>query len=305
MERAHRDRTGPSIALVLIVAGALLLLTNTGLMSWDFWFNNIQLWPFALIALGAIFLFSKRIRVMGVLAVLGLGAVTYLAMPFVTQGQEQASSAIANNTSINVPLENARSVDVSISPSVAKLELSVLQDSPSLIQGSVETRENERLESSFEVQDNGNARYKLESKGKSRWSFNTEVRSKEWILGLNPAVAMDLDVELGVGEAILDLTGLTLTDLNIDSGVGATEVTLPAAGQFDVKIDSGVGAVTLRIPADLAARIDVDRGVSSLSVDSTFEKQDDIYLSSNYETASNRVDIKIDSGVGDIEIIRF
>jgi len=309
MEHAKSKTPPTALAPILIALGVLLLIANTGLLSWNHLFNSFPLWPFVLVAIGILFLVGKRARVLGVLAVLGIGAGIYLFGPNSSEVlYETASNELslgADRQILSVPLENASSVKVTLSPSIADLSLTALQDNSLFITGETETRNNETLESVFELRDDGEASYKLESKERGRWFGTNITAGKNWDLQMNTAVLVDLRVDLGVGESFLDLTGFQLKKLSVDTGVGGTEIILPQSGSFDVKIDSGVGTTLLRIPESLAVKLDIDRGLTGLNLQGDFLTKGDSYQSPNYEGSQQRVNIKIDSGVGEIKLIRF
>lgn len=305
MEHAPNKKTSSFIAPILILLGIALLLSNTGLLKWQTLFNDFPLWPLGLVALGIFFLFTKRVRVMGVLSVLGIGAGIYLFTPYFSQPADIALYSGADSNEISVALDTAKSVKVNLSPSVADLNLSASSNNSLFIQGEAETRNNEKLESSFRVADDGEARYRLTSKSTGRWFSNINTEGRNWDLQMNTSLPLDLNVDLGVGETFLDLTDFKLTHLNIDTGVGGTEIILPDQGQFDVNIGSGVGTTLLRIPAELPVSLNIDRGLTGLNIQGDFIQNGDTYQSPNFERSSQKVTIEIDSGVGAVEVIRF
>jgi predicted membrane protein len=95
---------------------------------------------------------------------------------------------------------------------------------------------------------------------------------------------------------------LKVTDLKVSNGVGQTEVWLPARGQVSAKISGGIGQLTITVPEGMAARIHASTGLGSLSISSRFARQDDVYISGNYSTAEDRIDLDISGGVGEIII---
>ena len=105
--------------------------------------------------------------------------------------------------------------------------------------------------------------------------------------------------------AVFDLTDLKVTNLDVDTGASATEIFLPAnAGTTLVDIDTGASSVKVHVPTGVGARLRIKSGVASVIVDeSRFHKIDTgQYQSDEYNTAANRADITIDSGVGSIEV---
>jgi hypothetical protein len=115
---------------------------------------------------------------------------------------------------------------------------------------------------------------------------------------------LSLKFDSGASSSILDLSDLKVTDLDINTGASKTELTLPAkAGNTHVDIDTGASSLKINIPAGVSASIRVKSGIASVAIDARFPRVDDgLYQSPDYSTASNRVDMMIDAGVGSIEI---
>ena len=113
-----------------------------------------------------------------------------------------------------------------------------------------------------------------------------------------------MDINTGASETSIDLTDLQVKDLKLQTGASSTTVTLPVkAGFTHVDIESGVASTNIRVPSGVAARISAHGGLSSINVDATrFPRQGDLYQSSDYDSASNKVEVKIQTGVGSIDI---
>jgi hypothetical protein len=126
----------------------------------------------------------------------------------------------------------------------------------------------------------------------------------EWKVGVTPEVPVKLHFHTGASESILDLSGLKATDVVVETGASSTELTLPAnAGFSNVKVNSGVASMKIRIPAGVGANIHVQSGLSDLKIDkSRFVQEGEYYRSPDYATAVNKVDLFVETGVGSVEI---
>jgi hypothetical protein len=126
----------------------------------------------------------------------------------------------------------------------------------------------------------------------------------DWSLGLNRNLPLALDVHSGASEAHIDLHDLRVTDLRFHSGASATDLILPAnAGLTRVEIEVGAASVNISVPDGVAARIRTSGGLSSISVDTQrFPRTDKVYQSPDYETAVNKVDLRLEVGVGSITL---
>ena len=100
----------------------------------------------------------------------------------------------------------------------------------------------------------------------------------------------------------MDLGRLQLTDLRLDIGIGETEITMPRRGILDANINGGIGELTILIPSSMAAKIDVDTGIGQVEVEGDFERDDDSYISPDFERSDHRITLDVDSGIGSVHI---
>lgn len=208
----------------------------------------------------------------------------------------------ANITTETISQEvgTARQAEIFLATGINVLNVSA-GSSNMLIAGTVEVSSREKLDRNFEM--NGDtAVYRLETKETTGFRWFSRNRPREWDLQLNPDTPLALTLNAGVGEVHLDLSKLTVTDLELYTGVGATTVELPDTGQIKADIEAGVGEITIHIPKGVAARIEAKAGIGNVNVSSDFERDGDVYVSSDYDTAQNRVDLSVKGGVGQVNI---
>ena len=307
-ERRYTRRRGGFVwPLILISAGVIFLLNNMGLLSWSVWDALWSLWPVLLIAIGLDILFGRRsaigslIALVLVIAVIA-GAVwlAVTATPLVT-GQVFTGQALTTER-VAQELVGATSADVRIAFGAGSLRIGALKDSGNLIEGTIGTGPGERVTRDFRV-DGGVARLQLKSEGISIMPFGRHRYDQTWSLDLSSSVPMALNVSTGVGQSTLDLSSLKVTDLHVSSGVGQTEVWLPAHGRITARVSGGVGQLIVTIPEGMAARIHGSAGLGGLSVAPRFARQGGgNYVSANYATADDRVDLDISGGVGEVVV---
>lgn len=302
-QRPYRRRGGFVGPLILITLGVIFLLSNLGLLSWNLWDLIWRLWPVLLIAIGLDILFGRRSAlgslVALVLAIALIGGVVWYAatqLPAVA-GQPVTTERIVQERA------DAASADVRISFGAGQLRVGALKDSPNLVEGMVVTGPGERVLRDFRV-DGSVARFTLQSEGVpvGPWPWGQRNQARTWSLDLSPSVTMTLDVSTGVGESVIDLSGLVVTDLHVSSGIGQTEVRLPSRGQVRAKISGGIGQLTITLPEGMAARIHATASLGGVSVPEGYTRQDDYYVSANYATAQDRVDLDVSGGIGQVVI---
>jgi hypothetical protein len=148
----------------------------------------------------------------------------------------------------------------------------------------------------------------------------------EWDLRLNDDVPLDLRIEVGAGDHDLDLEGLILTELDVKLGAGEMNLTLGDnkgldridldVGAGDVKIDlsglwegdavvsiqGGVGKTTLYLPQAVGVRLSVTQGIGDLDV-SGLSREGGAWINEAYGESDTTLDVDIQAGIGEIEVV--
>jgi hypothetical protein len=248
----------------------LLLLDNLGFLGFlevSVW--NL-IWPLALIALGVWFLLGTRRR-----------------------GQTVETEALV------IPYEGEEQVEIHMDYGAG--ELRVEGDAPlgELLSGTFSggvAHEARRGDNTATIRLWSPVRFY------SPWDW-TNVR-RRWDVHLTAETPMSLSIKTGASDTRLNLEDLHVTRLHIDSGASSTHVRLPArAGYTQVTGSSGAASLSLRVPEGVAARIRTQGALSSVTVDrDRFPRRADVFESPDYELAENKVDIRLDIGVGSIDI---
>jgi hypothetical protein len=125
-----------------------------------------------------------------------------------------------------------------------------------------------------------------------------------WRFQLAQNVPVLLTVEAGASFMNIDLSDVLATRLALKTGASSTNVTMPAHGASLLDVEAGAASLNIRVPEATAARIRVKESVMSLDVDTNrFPRLDtSIYQSSNFDTASDRTEINIQSGLGSVSV---
>jgi hypothetical protein len=125
----------------------------------------------------------------------------------------------------------------------------------------------------------------------------------KWDIRLDNRVPMDIKVDLGAGASKLDLRDFQVKRLDIDMGVGS--LTLDLSGErgsdLDVKIDGGIGHATIYLPANIGVRAEIDGGLGSIHAPQ-FKKSGDLYTNEAYGKSAVSIDLRIDGGIGGIDL---
>lgn len=301
--RPHRTPIlGP---LLLISAGIVFLLNNMGVLPWSVWETLGRLWPLILIAIGIDLIIGRRnpfVSVLIVLAVLGAGAAfIYSSGGFTGSGQLTTAPLL-------VQLNSAQSADVRVDLGVGNLTLGSMEGEHGVLAaGRLEYFENHGAPRQ-DVSENDNIAEVEIREAADGWHFGFGWfgggRSPSWVIDLNERVPIDLHVDSGTGNTTLSLERLQLTSLTVDAGTGNASITLPSqAKDISVEIDGGTGNLEVFVPDAVEAHIEIDSGIGNTNVDNRFSKRgEDTYESSGFATATNKVTIKINHGVGNVNV---
>jgi hypothetical protein len=197
----------------------------------------------------------------------------------------------------------ATRAEIQIGTSIGKLEISA-SSSGKLIDGTLELGNRNRLEREFSTRGSSQfVRLEAGINGPSvGLPYFTDSQNSDWKLGLTPNIPLVLRIKTGIGKSEIDLSKLRVTDFSLEGGVGKSTVILPARGHVTASIESGIGKTEVRIPSGMKARIRASSGIGSINVNGDYQRDGDVYTSSGFETASNRLELEINGGIGQITV---
>ncbi len=295
-ERRRVSLVGP---VLLIGLGLLLLANNFGLLRGNVWAVAWRFWPLVLILLGLEILVGRRSSwASAIIAVVGLLLMVGLVLAAIYWGWG-AGQARGITEHVVQEMAGAESATVTLDFPIGDLRVRALGDSSDLMDARFSGLP---VEHRYDVTA-GRGDLRLKSEGEGFFWGPDAVVENAWDIALSPRLPLTLEVDTGIGQAMLDLSGLQVTDFSLDAGVGSVRVVMPTVGQVRAVVKAGVGEVVLEIPQGVAANIEADVGLGGLSVDeSRFPRVGRYYRSPDYATADNRLDLRIDGGLGVISV---
>jgi hypothetical protein len=125
----------------------------------------------------------------------------------------------------------------------------------------------------------------------------------EWDLRFNSEVPMEMKIEMGVGGGQLELGDLKLRKLDLSVGVGGANISLDGdwEADLDATISGGVGGLKISLPRDVGVRVEADSGLGGVDA-RDFQKEGDVYTNDAYGRTDVTVDIRVEVGVGGVEL---
>jgi len=261
--------------IVVLLMGILLLLNTMGVLPFSVW----QIfWPIMLILAGLWFLFGGK---------------------FVQPSQESVA--------FFQPMENTRRAEIKIHHGAGELNISAL---------STDNHEH-LLDGSFgggmepSVTKNGDLTTLKLRAPMDVFPFVSfpHRQGYDWDMSLSRHVPLVLKLHTGANKSMLNLHDLNITELKLETGASDTEVVLPAVTEYTkFKLQSGAASVNVRVPSDVAAKIRVTGALMGGDIDLqrfplvSSQPGDKLYQSADYEASAKQVEIRIESGVGSINI---
>ena len=249
--------------IVLVLLGGLLLLSNLGIITINVW----GLFFAALLILLGIWILIGRFW----------------------KGE--------STQHVTVPLSGASRGIVRFKHGAGKLIVTTGMDSSNLVEGEF----NQGLQVKSEQRGDAlDVELSLSDWG-FPWFGNQTL---DWSVTLPRDVPIELYVDSGANDARFDLTEAQVTLITLHSGASSTRINLPSHARYtQVAVETGAASVALSVPQGVAARISGGATLGSMNIDKTrFPPSGDGYRSPDYDSAANKVDIRVQTGVGSIDI---
>ena len=125
----------------------------------------------------------------------------------------------------------------------------------------------------------------------------------------NPIFADDITIESGVSKfTATDLSNLNFRNLKFSGGVGSYKLDFDGKlrQSAEVQIEVGLGSINVYVPKTIPAKLLYDDNwLSSFNLDDDFEKtRGGVYETSDFQKASKRLTIRMESGLGSVRVQR-
>ncbi len=281
-------------ALILIVAGFMLLLYNLGYLPGDIWQYLWRFWPMILILVGADIAlrgfpawFALPVLLLVVVALLGTIWLLTPTLPTQDVVTEHLSQALGdlNRAYIRLELDNGT------------LQVKPLDDSSHLLMAGQFTHDESILIQQEFSPSGGPGDLTLADRYQAYFPFLSFLRTirNDWTVELSSRIPLELHLTGDGCQLDLNLRDLALQALTAELDDCAGEVQLPATDGLDTNLNLDGGELTVVVPPDAGARVRVDLDDSELSIDpDRFTKiSADEYLSEGFEEAETKLDLTL------------
>jgi hypothetical protein len=266
------------------------------------WQVFLTIWPILLISIGFDIIISRHRNVWT--SLIGLVLIVLLMVGALgLAGVGSPASAQIAGEKIEFSLQGAKSANVQILPSAGTLKLNTLLNSNSLLEGTVpESTANQKIIQ--EYSNDGNiANLSLRSSGVLIYSPSSNKPQSVWSLDLTPDIPVALKVGIGAGDSQLDLSAAQLSRFEYDLAAGSSNIILPQTGDFEADVDGAIGQIVIQIPDGMAVKLLLETGLTTLSISDSLERVDDkVYQSPGFDTAPNRIVLRIGLALGQVTV---
>lgn len=295
---------------VIMTIGVLLLLGNLGYISWSILGGLAQIWPLIIVAVGINLFFNNHVLIR-ILTWTGLIAAL-LVVGTIFPRKDWDIHFNFNNFGFRTGEEvkvvtkqfskedKVNSAELNLQIPAGELEISG-QDTY-LMNARFPGPENNLKVDTLDngarkvfTQDGGGLVLGKGADGNTDWRYS---------YGLYEGIPWNLKIDAGATDANLDLRDVVLKNLELNSGAGDIDLKI---GKVDWKatVAADVKASDFKIvlPEGTGFRADIRGGIHDVSIaGEDYTKEGDVYISNNYATAAQKVDINLDVAVGDIQI---
>jgi hypothetical protein len=302
-EQKPHYRSGSVVGPVLLIGlGIVLLLQQTGYMTWSLWDIVSRLWPVLIIAVGADILIGRRSFLGGIVALIVVLALLAGGLFLLGRGPEVSHGAALEGERWSAPLPDAKNAEISLSPDAGALKVrSLSAEATVLLEGVFQEPRTGNVTRTNEVK-NGVATIVLDDRNFGSLIWTVGDRDVLWDVSLSPDLPIALELTMGAGQIDADLRKLDLQSVEAKLGAGEVILYLPSEGEFQVDVSLGVGSVDIRVPEGMAVSIHCTTAIGNcvLPNGSGFWSQD--YISEGYENASAKARINVSLAVGEATI---
>ncbi len=292
-------REGLVASTFMIGIGVIFLLANLGYLNVSIWQMIFTLWPILIIAIGFDILVARRSIWASIAGMIVIAAILFGSLWLF--GTTFASGTLLSSDQFEQSLNGATRAQLILEGSAGEMQVRSTDQPQILLTGSIPNGSNDQVQTSYSV-SSGNGTYILRDTSVQGFIPFTTTQTNEWRFSITEAIPLELRLGLGAGAMDVDLSRVQLDNLAVNTAVGQTQIVLPEQGRYSAQVTSAIGQIVIIVPRGVGVRVNMDTALVDVDVPDEFLNPGDVYQSSNYESAENRVELSVDLAIGNVVI---
>lgn len=285
--------------IFFISIGIVFLLINFGVVSGGSILRTLlQYWPALFILIGMNIIFRKNEIAKSIIWLVFLALLVSFSY-YNWYAFENRSGSL--NYSSNVEIKKSSGLENGI----LKIGLGgsrILIDSSTSNLLDAYVSEDNVLHKEYYIEDNKTAIVEFKN---NENVFIWPGSREENRFSLSKETKWDIDINSGVASGILDMSNLIVEKLNLNTGAASFELIFGSRSKMtEAVIKAGASSFDIVVPRDSGVKVDVKGVLTGDNLEELkWDKQGDFYVSPNYNSAENKINLYIDIGVGRFDIL--
>jgi len=125
-------------------------------------------------------------------------------------------------------------------------------------------------------------------------------------VALNPKLTWDMNFDVGAASMDFDLSEFKTEKVDVDMGAATLKIKLGSLSpETKLSIDAGASDINIYIPRESGCKITTDGALSSKHFNDFERINSNHFETSNFDEATNKIFITVDSGVSSISVDRY
>ncbi len=293
-KKLQRAVSTPVWGIFLLFLGIIFLLQTLDILPWGLWGTLWRFWPVLIIIVGLGILLRRYnvwLASLLILAILG----TSVSIAIWQYGSSPPSGMFTE--SYSEPLSGMERAQIEVDFTAGSITIGSLpSDSSNLVEA-----DSEVMNVDFYRQDDeGNLYLSTRQVNRQSWGEG----GIRWEVNFTRSIPLTINIKSAASNMELNLSELKVTELQLDVDAANCELTLPSsAGTTHIYIEVDATNLEVTIPDGVAAKIRADVDLAVLNVDKNrFPEEGAYYMSRDFESAENRVELEIDCDIGRVEV---
>lgn len=323
-KRGEKESKSYTFPIVLVFVGLLLLANNLGLISWQVWLHLWRFWPVIFIVWGVQLIAGRHIigRILAVVvSVIFLFSVFALAIVSGDSSVRKEVKTRFPNFPMNV-LEKVQPVILKKSEIITEdkyLASEMREINVDMVSNTYEITDNTsnnwlKVESEYlsgtepiivsGTQNENLLKLNVEQKPQISFGFWPGPMTQRIIVG-KTNVRSDIKIDSTSGNGKIVLSELLVKDITFKTTSGNIDAQFTGKSipeKVEVKVTSG--NTKLLLPTDVGIRVTYSIRSGSIKVDDQNATGTGVYVSEDYDSATQKIEISIDITSGNVEILR-